>query len=61
MMTELRRFVTEQTNYPPNYPQVVWTEMMWNRLTQRRQKTVAPLSGQPLPLLGATNVQPRLQ
>ena len=61
MATELRRFVIEQTNYPLNYPQVVWTEMMWNRLIKLCQKIVARLSGQPLPLLGATNVQPRLQ
>ena len=58
MVKNVRALTREQTNYPPNYPQVMWTDMINLALKSLRQKIVArPHSQQPV-LLGATNVQP---
>ena len=58
MMKNLRGLTREQTNYPPNYPQVMWTEMINLALKSLRQKIVAQQRSQQLVPLGATNVQP---
>jgi hypothetical protein len=57
MVKNLRGLTRERTNYPPNYPQVMWTEMINLAFKSLRQKIVAQQrSQQPVPL-GATNVQ----
>jgi hypothetical protein len=59
MVKNVRALTREQTNYPPNYPQVMWTEMINLAPKSLRQKIVAQQRSQQPVLLGATNVQLR--